>query len=148
MKTLTETQIDALTKIDSIDCDGYQRGRAPLDTYRALEKRGLVEIHRLGNAPGQWRVRLTDSGRAVVTDAGRAALHGAMIFPIGARVLIDGQDEAIVKQVFPQGSTSYASPYYILDVVDGDRNIAVSMKRINVDSRIVIGRGKVIGRTR
>jgi hypothetical protein len=64
------------------------------------------------------------------------------MFPIGARVLIDGQDEAIIKEVFPQGSTSFLFPHYKVDVIGGDRNVTVSMKRINVDSRIIIGRGK------
>jgi hypothetical protein len=54
-------------------------------------------------------------------------------FPSGARVLIDGRDEAIVRQAFPEGSSSYLFPHYKLDIVGGDKNVAVAMKRIGVD---------------
>lgn len=56
-------------------------------------------------------------------------------FPIGARVLVDGRDEAIVRQVFPKGSTSYLFPHYKLDIIRGDKNVAVSMKRVGVRRR-------------
>lgn len=69
----------------------------------------------------------------------------ATIYPVGARVLVDGQYEAIIAQAFPEGSSSFAFPHYKVHIVGGDQNVAVSMKRINVDSRIIISRGKVIG---
>ena len=53
-------------------------------------------------------------------------------FPCGARVLIDGRDEAIVKQAFPKGSSSFLFPHYKVDIVGGDKNVAVAMKRIGV----------------
>lgn len=56
-------------------------------------------------------------------------------FPIGARILVDGEVEAIVKQFFPEGSSSYLFPHYKLDFVDGDRNVAVSMKRVGVERK-------------
>lgn len=56
-------------------------------------------------------------------------------FPIGARVLVDGRDEAIVKQAFPEGSTSFLFPHYKLNFVGGDKNVAVSMKRVGVERR-------------
>jgi hypothetical protein len=56
-------------------------------------------------------------------------------FPIGARVLVDGRDEAIVKQAFPEGSTSYLFPHYKLDIIGGDKNVAVAMKRVGVERR-------------
>lgn len=56
-------------------------------------------------------------------------------FPIGARVLVDGQDQAIVKQAFPEGSSSFLFPHYKVDFVDGDRNVAVQMKRVGVERR-------------
>jgi hypothetical protein len=62
----------------------------------------------------------------------KAADH---VFPHGARVLVDGRDEAIVKQAFPQGSTSYMFPHYKLDIVDGDKNVAVAMNRVGVDRK-------------
>ena len=57
----------------------------------------------------------------------------AKTFPSGARVLVDGRDEAIVRQAFPAGSSSYLFPHYKLDFVGGDRNIAVSMDRVGVE---------------
>ena len=53
-------------------------------------------------------------------------------FPPGARVLIDGRDEAIVRDYYPTGSTSYAFDHYKVDVVDGDRNVAIASKRVGV----------------
>lgn len=61
--------------------------------------------------------------------------QGAHVFPPGARVLVDGRDEAIVKQAFPEGSTSYLFPHYKLDIVGGDRNVAVNMNRVGVERR-------------
>ena len=51
-------------------------------------------------------------------------------FPIGARVWVDGRDLAIVKGAFPEGSSSYLFPHYKLDFIQGDKNVAVSMKRV------------------
>jgi hypothetical protein len=56
-------------------------------------------------------------------------------FPIGARILVDGRDEAIVKQAFPEGSSSYLFPHYKLDFKGGDKNVAVAMKRVGVERR-------------
>lgn len=54
------------------------------------------------------------------------------VFPCGAKVLVDGRDVAVVKQAFPQGSSSYLFPHYKLDFVGGDKNVAVSMTRVGV----------------
>lgn len=62
----------------------------------------------------------------------RRATQSQTHFPVGARVFIDGRDSAIVKQVFPQGSTSYLFPHYKVDFVMGDKNVAVSMARVGV----------------
>ena len=43
-------------------------------------------------------------------------------FPPGARVLIDDRDEAIVRQ--------HLFPYYKVDFVDGDKNVAVRADRV------------------
>ncbi len=56
-------------------------------------------------------------------------------FPVGARVLVDGRDEAIVKQAFPEGSSSFLFPHYKLDFLGGDRNVAVAMKRVGVERK-------------
>jgi hypothetical protein len=53
-------------------------------------------------------------------------------FPSGARVLIDDRDEAIVKEAFPEGSTSYLFPHYKVDIVKGDTNVAIGWNRIGV----------------
>jgi hypothetical protein len=57
------------------------------------------------------------------------------MFPPGARVLIDGEVEARVKQHFPEGSSSYLFPHYKLDVIKGDQNIAVHVSRVGVTRR-------------
>lgn len=56
-------------------------------------------------------------------------------FPVGARVLVDGRDEARVAQVFPESSSSFLFPHYKLHFRGGDQNVAVSMKRVGVTER-------------
>ncbi len=58
-------------------------------------------------------------------------------FPIGARVLVDGRDEAIVAQVFPEGSTSLLAPHYCVRFVGGPAHeqVKVSMNRVGVDRK-------------
>jgi hypothetical protein len=56
-------------------------------------------------------------------------------FPPGARVLVDGRDEAIVRQCFPQGSSTYLFPHYKVDFVGGDKNVAVPRDRVGVEAR-------------
>jgi hypothetical protein len=53
-------------------------------------------------------------------------------FPIGSKVLIDGRYKAVVRACFPEGSTSFLFPHYKVDMVGGDKNVAVSMNRIGV----------------
>lgn len=59
----------------------------------------------------------------------------AFIFPFGAKVYVDGRDLAVVKQAFPNGSSSYLFPHYNLDYVGGDKNVAVSLKRVGVEKK-------------
>jgi hypothetical protein len=54
-------------------------------------------------------------------------------FPVGAKVFVDGKDKAVVKQYFPEGSSSFLFPHYKLDYVDGDKNVAVNSKRVSVN---------------
>lgn len=56
-------------------------------------------------------------------------------FASGARVYIDGRDVAIVRQAFPEGSTSYLFPHYKVDLVGGDRNVAVAISRVGVERK-------------
>lgn len=54
-------------------------------------------------------------------------------FPVGARVYIDGRTEAIVAQVFPQGSTSLASPHYCVRFAGTSRaQLKVGMSRVGI----------------
>ena len=53
-------------------------------------------------------------------------------FPVGARVYVDGRDEAIVLAAYPDGSSSYLHPHYKVDFVGGDRNVAVPLSRVGV----------------
>lgn len=55
-------------------------------------------------------------------------------FPKGSTVLIDGRDLARVVAYFPEGSTSYSFPHYRLDVIRGDKNIAVRSDRVGCSS--------------
>lgn len=55
-----------------------------------------------------------------------------MTLPVGARVIVDGRDAAIVRGAFPQGSSSYLFAHYKVDFVDGDRNVAVKIERVQV----------------
>lgn len=56
-------------------------------------------------------------------------------FQPGAHVLIDGTIVATVKAYFPEGSTSYGFPHYKVDIAEGDRNVAIAVKRIGVVRR-------------
>ncbi len=53
-------------------------------------------------------------------------------FPVGAHVLVDKRDRAIVKQYFPEGSSSFLFPHYKVDLVGGDRNVCVHVNRVGV----------------
>ena len=53
-------------------------------------------------------------------------------FPPGARVLVDGRDEAFVQSFWPEGSSSALFPHYKLRFVFGDQNVAVAIKRVSV----------------
>jgi hypothetical protein len=64
-----------------------------------------------------------------------AAEIASTVFPVGARVLVDGRDEAIVKQAFPEGSTSFLFSHYKLDFIGGDKNVAVKMSRVGVGAK-------------
>lgn len=56
-------------------------------------------------------------------------------FPSGARILVDGVDEAIVKAAWPEGSWHYPWPHYKVDFIDGDRNVAVPWNSVGVEYR-------------
>jgi hypothetical protein len=68
---------------------------------------------------GFLRVRLPDPGSG---------------FPPGARVYIDGETIAKVREFYPGGSTAFMFPHYRLDVVGGDRNVAIAVSRVGVVS--------------
>lgn len=53
-------------------------------------------------------------------------------FPVGARVLVDGRDEVLVSQFFPEGSSSFMWPHYKVNFVGGDKNVMVSVNRVGV----------------
>ena len=54
------------------------------------------------------------------------------VFPVGARVLVTGYGErvAVVREHFPEGSTSYLFPHYVLRI-DGQK-VVVSCERVSV----------------
>lgn len=53
-------------------------------------------------------------------------------FSPGAKVYVDGRDVAIVRQAFPEGSSSLMAPHYLVDFVDGDKLVKVPWVRIGV----------------
>jgi len=55
------------------------------------------------------------------------------VFPVGAKVLVDGRYLARVKQAFPEGSSSFLFPHYKLDFVGGDKNVTIAMSRVGVE---------------
>lgn len=57
-------------------------------------------------------------------------------YPPGARVLIDGEVEAIVRDWWPEGSSSYFFPHYTLRVVNGGPlDSAVHVSRVGIKRR-------------
>lgn len=69
-------------------------------------------------------------------------------FPTGAIVLIDGTVRARVLQHFPEGSSAYLFPHYKVDVIQGDRNVAISVERVGVKRKrggIIVNPGPDFG---
>ncbi len=56
-------------------------------------------------------------------------------FPIGARVLVDGRDEAIVKDQHWNGCSSQHSRHYHVSFVEGDENVRVPWDSVGVDRK-------------
>lgn len=50
----------------------------------------------------------------------------------GAKAMLDGKHPVIVRQAFPVGSTSLASPHVVVDFVDGDKAVKVHPSRLAV----------------
>jgi hypothetical protein len=53
-------------------------------------------------------------------------------FPVGATVLVDGRDRVRVTQVFPEGSTFFLYPHYVVDFQGGDKGVKVLASRVGV----------------
>jgi len=58
------------------------------------------------------------------------------MFPIGARIFVDGRDEAIVQQAFPEGSHTHLFPHYKLKFLEGERNVVVATTRVGTVKRV------------
>lgn len=93
------------------------------------EARALAEEYGWPTSPN---VKMEGHDEMPESEAGEpsAKENPRRVFPPGVRVLIDGRDEAIVREAFPQGSTSFLPPHYRVDVIDGDKNVKVAMGRI------------------
>jgi hypothetical protein len=59
-----------------------------------------------------------------------------MGYPIGAKILVDGEDMATVRGHFPEGSSWYAFPHYKVDYRGGDKNVCVALRRVGVTKRL------------
>lgn len=57
------------------------------------------------------------------------------VFPIGARIYVDGHHIAHIRQAFPEGSTSLLSAHYVVDFAGGDKGVKVAMTRVGVVKR-------------
>lgn len=57
------------------------------------------------------------------------------VFPIGARVLVDGNAEAFIAQAFPDGSTSILAPHYKVRFKGGPpgEQVAVRWDRVSAE---------------
>lgn len=56
-------------------------------------------------------------------------------FPVGASVLLDGKHRARVRAFFPEGSTSFAFPHYVIRETGRGEDSKVETKRIGVTPR-------------
>lgn len=56
-------------------------------------------------------------------------------FPVGARVLVDGRDEARIRACWPHGSSALLAPHYSLAFIDGDENVRVHYSRVGVERK-------------
>jgi len=70
-------------------------------------------------------------------------LNEGDVFPYGTKVLLDKKDKAIVRQAFPVGSASYSFPHYKVDIIGGDKNVAIAMNKVTEDKT-----GKSINETK
>jgi len=107
----------------------WEDGRESGDTYAS---RGYDEDEALARAKqeaeemaskyvgGDWNVQVTER---------QASKTAQQTWQRGDRVSVDG-DEAVVKECYPEGSSSYMFPHCKVDLVDGDRNVAVPLDRV------------------
>ena len=122
------------------------RGRRLMKIIRELEAhRGGPEITALVES-GYHETMGGQSVDSLTAESIRAEAEGRFEpngtgFPPGARVLVDGRDEVIVRQFFPTGSTGHMFPHYIVSFIGGDRNVAISVKRIGVERARVKANG-------
>ena len=55
------------------------------------------------------------------------------ILPVGARAYVNGRDDCVIVQVFPEGSTSLMSPHYCVRFIGGgSEQVKVSMDHVGV----------------
>lgn len=73
---------------------------------------------------------IVGAGIGAVVGSSKRLSANPTVFPPGARVLVDGRDEVVVRQAFPDGSSSYFFPHYKVDFIGGDKNVAVNMSRV------------------
>ena len=76
--------------------------------------------------------------RGYIRDGGIVAPPSLLhTFPIGARVLVDGRDEAKIRCAFPEGSTRFLFPHYLVTFTGApaDERIAVAWGRVGVDRK-------------
>lgn len=55
------------------------------------------------------------------------------MFKFGARVYIDGQDEAIIQSAWPEGTYFHPWPHYKVNFINGDKNVVVNITRVGAE---------------
>ena len=108
----------------------------PLPDRRTKPRSLHADPSRVPPVRSESRRRVDSTRRAALFAIVGAPMTTGSHFPPGARVLVDGRDEAIVIQAFPEGSTSYLFPHYKLRVIGSYAEVfAVAMPRVGVDRK-------------
>ena len=115
---------------------------AALDTPTSNDAGGTIVVEPAAVAPpAALPVRRVRAMRSWTSRPEKTRLPPSVVrsfFPIGARVLIDGAQVAIVREIFPEGSTSYAFPHYRLRCVGSMDDCCLALERVSVFGRVAV----------
>lgn len=122
-------------------------GKPSIDVLARLKSEGW-HFNRRGDLMLCWTRMLTDAARNSVKYVIAPTAHetprphnyddqivaslNTLRKRIGATVTVDGGYRAVIRDVFPEGSTSYPFPHYKIDYFDGDKGVAIGFHRVHV----------------